>query len=200
MRLVLVAVLAFAATDCSGPRQTKNVPERRPGTDEKRASGEPSPPAPVGFEVTHTADVPSGSPTRQVPPLALDPDSLRVPPAEAPHGTMIDGLTLGLWSESDTYQLNSVMNVWTILVVGKRIPYDVAIHNRDWLHIRGPGGRTVRVPLHRGGDGWVGIGFASAHAYTMHRHLREAGVYELQWKVGDLESNVLTLTVVEPRN
>jgi len=126
----------------------------------------------------------------------------REPPIDAPHGRSINGLTLGLWSEADTYEVNTNMNVWITLsntnkdAAGRTIPYDPTIHTNAILILSGPQTNTIRMYNTLPFDGPIGFGFQSGIGQEIHDHLRRPGMYTLQWKIGELESNVITLRIV----
>jgi HEAT repeat protein len=140
-----------------------------------------------------------------IPPLSGDVRSLREPPVVYPHGPVVDGLSLGLWSEKETYELNSRMNVWAILSntrrdkAGGRIPYDPAIHKDDYLVITDADGREMKLKGEHPIDGPVGLGFEGGLSQELHDNIRRPGTYKLQWKIGAMESNVIEIRVVPAR-
>jgi hypothetical protein len=127
----------------------------------------------------------------------------REPPINAPHGGSGNGLTLGIWSEADTYELNARMNVWIILsntnkdTSGRPIPYNPTIHTNDDLLITDSQTNLTKISTRLASDGPVGLGFESCISSQLHDHLLHPGLYTLQWKIGKLESNVITLRIVE---
>jgi hypothetical protein len=151
------------------------------------------------------SDRPEGTTvSRAVFPLPGDVRSLREPPENAAHGPIVDGLSLGIWSEKQKYILNTMMNVWQILTntrrdsSGRRMPYDIGIHDQDFLLVTDANGKTTKIKGSHPGDGMQGMGFAGGISGILHRHIRLPGTYTLQWKVGKLESNVVTIEVAAP--
>ena len=152
-----------------------------------------------------SSDKPAGlTPSENTPPLTGDVRSLHEPPAQTPHGPMVDGLSVGIWSEEEKYELNTRMNVWKILRNTKQdssrreVAYDIAIHDQDFLLITGPNDNVAKIRGHHPGDGMQGMGFMGGISGILHEHIRRPGTYTLQWKVGELESNVVTIQVREP--
>ncbi len=130
---------------------------------------------------------------------------LNEPPIETtwPHGKSLDGLTLGLWSENDSYALNTPMNIWEIFSnenhnnAGHMMAYNRAFHDDDHLLITDSEGNVRRIKGAFPSDGPVDLGFEGGISGILHQEIRRAGVYTLQWKSGKLESNVIKFTVTE---
>jgi hypothetical protein len=152
----------------------------------------------------------SGRPKEQlthgiVPPLAGDVRSLIEPPPDAPHGLVVEGLSLGLWSEKRKYTLNSRINVWEILSnrnrddKGRVIPYDESVVYTDkHFLITDPDGVIIRpAEFTAPGEGWSGFGFAGGMSGLLHRYIRRPGTYTIQAKTWKLESNIITIEVEE---
>ena len=143
--------------------------------------------------------------TADIPPLSGNVNKLREPPIDAPHGPATNGLTLGLWSEKPTYELNSRMNVWIILSNSNKdassriIPYDPAIHKDDYLTIRAEDGSQMKIKGEHSGDGPIGLGFEGGISGQLHEKIRRPGVYRLQWKIGTMASNVIEIKVEPPK-
>ena len=139
-----------------------------------------------------------------IPPLPGNVTSLREPPMAVPHGTASNSLTLSLWSEKLTYELNSRMNVWIILsnsnkdASGRTIPYDPAIHKYDCLIITDEDGKQTKIKGGQPIDGPVGLGFKGGISAKLHENIRRPGVYKLKWTIGAIESNVIEIKVVPP--
>lgn len=136
-------------------------------------------------------------------PHQEDAVRLRQPPEDAPHGPAIGGLSLGIWSEKQTYGLNARMNVWKILAntdkdaAGRTRPYDQAILKDDCLTITDSAGKQTTIrDNHDVWDGPVGCGFAESIFTMLQEQLRHPGVYRLQWKIGRLESNMIEIRVL----
>ena len=128
--------------------------------------------------------------------------------ASSPHGNIIDGLTLRLWSEKDTYALYEPMNVWKIRGnldsgVSSTVWYDPVerltsddeiLHCDDVLTVTGPGmnDRVVFGSIYRQD---IRMMIVSGLFEVLHGCIHQPGVYTLKWKVGKLESNELRITV-----
>jgi hypothetical protein len=130
------------------------------------------------------------------PPIRFDPSTLREPPDSAPHGPVVDSLSLGIWTEEHTYEINRPVNVWLLLTNHGQTPYDVGIHSHDLLIIEMPDCSVRKHPMGPPIDGFAGAGFKGGISEMLHRVVRMPGVYRLRWEVGKLRSNVVDITVV----
>jgi hypothetical protein len=144
---------------------------------------------------------------------AITGDRAQVQPTDESfdYGQAEDGLSLGIWTQSQAYQLNHVLNVWISLhnASGHAVtPEDPAFRN-SWLYVTTPRGGISAVAL---GAPNVphGAGAAMGVGTQLHGMIREPGTYSVQWKAGtakpmeyshgspatSLESGVVTFTVL----
>lgn len=139
-----------------------------------------------------------------VPPLPGEATALRLPPADIPHGPTRDGLTLALWTEKPEYELNTRMNVWIILSntnrdsSGRIVPYDPAMHKEDYLIITDDNGKQIKIKGEHPCDGPVGVGCEGGVSAQLHEKIRQSGVYQLRWRIGVMESNVIEIRITSP--
>jgi hypothetical protein len=108
------------------------------------------------------------------PPPTKSASRLSKPPAIKPHGPEVNGLTLGMWSEQDTYELNGQMDVWIELrnnnrtASGGYVPYDMSIHDTECLAIRDSSGNLTKVQgCFAPGDGMLGCGYTGSVGETV---------------------------------
>lgn len=136
-----------------------------------------------------------------IPQLNIDVKSLKEPTLSASHGPVVNGVSLGIWSEKEVYKLNKPINIWIILSNnlkdknGNIVPYDDSIFQESYLIVTTPEGRIKKLRQDAPGDGMVGYGFAGGISHQLHGIVRKSGCYKIQWLTEKLRSNIVEFTV-----
>jgi hypothetical protein len=130
--------------------------------------------------------------------------TLREPNPNTPFafGSRIDGLRLGIWSEGTNYVLNHRINIWVKLQTEKPNPFEHSLMAGDplfkdsFLWVTMPDGTLTKVGIGGPTDGSLGGGWSGGVSDQLHRIIRKPGDYRVQWKIGGLESGVVSFKVL----
>ena len=129
----------------------------------------------------------------KIPPLIGDlPMSAGKSPMQ--FGARKNGMRIGLSSESPTYRLNHRINVWCAFETERTLT-DFGLVRDDFIFITHPDGTISKESGAWPSDGPPGASWSGGMSDQLHRVIRKPGVYKLQWKVGALESSVVTFTI-----
>ncbi|MEA3189082.1 MAG: hypothetical protein QOD99_2912 [Chthoniobacter sp.] len=125
------------------------------------------------------------------------------PGASFQFGSRKHGIRIGLSSESAQYRLNHRINVWQCLETEKHFPDGHHLMSGDplfddsLLFVTNPDGTITKVGFGGGPiDGPPGVGWMGGCSDFLHSIIRKRGTYKLQWKTADLESGVITFTII----
>ena len=137
-----------------------------------------------------------------LPPIKGDIRTVRGPTTPYAFGSAVNGLSIAIWNESAEYRLNHRINVWTCLQTatpnpkGRSLMVDDPLFKNSFLFVTFPDGSVSKVGLGGPIDGFPGSGFSGGVSDHLHRVIRKPGTYKVQWKIGRLESGIVSFTVV----
>ena len=137
-----------------------------------------------------------------LPTIKGDIREIREPTTPFLFGTVLNGLSIGVWSESSEYHLNDRINVWTSLqtatpkLAGHSLMSDDQLFKDSFLFVTLPDGSISKVALGGPIDGSPGHGFSGGVSDHLHRIIRKPGSYQVQWKIGQLKSGVVSFTII----
>jgi hypothetical protein len=137
-----------------------------------------------------------------LPAIEGDIRNIREPTTPFLFGAVLNGLSIGVWNESTEYHLNHRINVWTSLrtatpnPTGHSLMSDDPLFKDSFLFVTVPDGSISKVALGGPIDGVPGHGFRGGVSDHLHSIIRKPGTYQVQWKIGRLESRVVSFTII----
>jgi hypothetical protein len=136
----------------------------------------------------------AGEADKQIPPLIGE---LPMSGGDGPvqFGARKDGIRIGLLSEKPAYRLNHRINVWCAFETERTLTEFGAVRD-NFLFITHPDGTITKETGVWPCDGPPGASWGGGMSDLLHRVIRKPGSYKLQWKIGALESKVVTFTIL----
>lgn len=107
------------------------------------------------------------------------------------------GIRIGFSKPKEIYQLNHHINIWIAYEVAGPLPKHFKL-GEDTIILTHPDGSVSKFPGDGRIDGPVGPewSWAGGMSGQLHYYCRTTGVYKMQWKLGDIESAVISWRVV----
>ena len=125
------------------------------------------------------------------------------PVGDSDPGADTRGLALRLWTSTPVYSVNSTPDLWLTLsnnnygANGKIIPYDVDKVGFGYIDIIDSHGNKTVISHFDASDGPIEYGFDGGLGGILQRKQLPPETYTLQWKIGELQSNIITMRVEE---
>jgi len=107
------------------------------------------------------------------------------------------GIRIGFSKPKETYRLNHRINIWLTYEIAGHLPEGYHL-GADTVVLTHPDGSVSKFPGDTRIDGPPGpeVNWLGGMSDCLHGYCRTFGVYKMQWKVGDIESAVVSWRVV----
>jgi hypothetical protein len=114
-------------------------------------------------------------------------------------GKKVGGISLGLWSEKNSYSQGEIKNVWVIESVDDKSRMsseaDMAFHAHSHLKVLADKKAVKIIPIGGVEDGIVGAGFCGGLSAEL--DYLKVGDYELVWEIDSRTSNTIVITITK---
>ncbi len=107
------------------------------------------------------------------------------------------GIRIGFSKPKESYRLNHRINIWIAQESALPLPKDFHL-GEDIVILTHPDGSASKFPGENHKDGPPGrlMNWTGGMSDLLHCYCRTTGVYKMQWKIGDIESLVVSWRVV----